>query len=141
MNRTRIAIGISVLVGIGLVAWKADEPKTKPKIPVPLPDREQPAVSVVPAPAQPGVPFDRGRVVFENGKIWLVRDGEKVLLETEPRLAGRKPVVLDAGVVLIPEDAIVTWTGADKLIAVRLGEATTYWADGRVESMRKERKK
>lgn len=43
-------------------------------------------------------------------------------------------VVLDEGVVDVPRDALITYTGPDRLVALTPdGTATVYWADGRTE--------
>lgn len=43
-------------------------------------------------------------------------------------------VVLDEGVIDVPQDALVTYTGPDRLVALNPdGTATVYWADGRTE--------
>lgn len=137
-----LALMIAAVVASLLLVWR-----------VAVPDRAVPAPRPAAVPAAPPAPSPAGPrrlpVAGAPGYV-LVLDpsdgagyledpaGDRTPLEAAPariRGLGRRLVVLDQGVVAVPEGAVVTYQGPDRLVTHDAGSATVYRATGAVEHL------
>lgn len=100
-------LAVAAFIGLGVVIW------TLAVVEDVAPSRPAPSAAPVPSPP-------RSFTVEADGSVIVYRrDGSTTVYAANGRArVGYRLLVLDRGVVEVPEDAIVTYMGRDKVVAL-----------------------